>query len=59
MTLDRARLRPYERIVTVRHARPDEWTAVADNSAAMIDGELDFDPRSRSRGVLLENMPAA
>ena len=33
MTLDRARLRPYDRSVTVRHARPDEWTAVADNSA--------------------------
>lgn len=48
MTLDRARLQPYERSVTVRHARPDEWTAVADNSAAMIDGELDYDPRSRS-----------
>jgi len=48
MTLDRPRLQPYERLVTVRHARPDEWTAVADNSAAMIDGELDFDPRSRS-----------
>jgi hypothetical protein len=48
MTLGRSRLRPYENAVTVRHARPDEWTAVADNSAAMIDGELDFDPRSRS-----------
>jgi uncharacterized protein len=48
MTLDRTRLQPYDRSVTVRHARPDEWTAVADNSAAMIDGELDYDPRSRS-----------
>jgi hypothetical protein len=48
MTLDRARLRPYERTVTVRHARQDEWTTVADNSARMIQGELDYDPRSRS-----------
>jgi GNAT superfamily N-acetyltransferase len=48
MTLDRGRLQPYDRSVIVRHARPDEWTGVADNSAAMIDGELDYDPRSRS-----------
>jgi RimJ/RimL family protein N-acetyltransferase len=48
MTIDRTRLQPYDRGVTVRHARADEWTAVADNSAAMIDGELDYDPRSRS-----------
>jgi uncharacterized protein len=48
MTIVRARLQPYDPSVTVRHARPDEWTAVADNSAAMIDGELDYDPRSRS-----------
>jgi RimJ/RimL family protein N-acetyltransferase len=48
MAVDRARLQPYDHSVTVRHARPDEWTTVADNSAAMIDGELDYDPRSRS-----------
>jgi RimJ/RimL family protein N-acetyltransferase len=48
MAIDRARLVPHERTVTVRHARPDEWTAVADNSARMIQGELDYDPRSRS-----------
>jgi uncharacterized protein len=48
MILDRARMRPYERTVTVRHARQDEWTTIADNSARMIQGELDYDPRSRS-----------
>jgi len=48
MTLDRAHLRHADRSVTVRHARPDEWMAVADNSAEMIRGELDYDPRSRS-----------
>lgn len=48
MTIDRARLRPYDRTVTVRHPRPDEWTTVADNSAAMIDSELAYDPRGRS-----------
>jgi uncharacterized protein len=48
MILDRTRCLPYERTVTVRHARQDEWTTVADNSARMIHGELDYDPRSRS-----------
>jgi len=44
MAVDRKRLRRNERAVTVRPARLDEWTAVADNSAAMIAGELDYDP---------------
>jgi uncharacterized protein len=63
MALHREQLRPYERSVTVRHARPDEWTAVADNSAEMIRGELDYDPRSRSaafssnvRAMIEENL---
>jgi RimJ/RimL family protein N-acetyltransferase len=45
MVVDRARLRPYERTVTVRHAQMNEWTAVADASAQMIAHELDYDPR--------------
>ena len=36
----------------MRHARPDEWTTVADNSAAMIDGELDYDPQPLRRVFL-------
>jgi len=45
MAIDRARLRPYPRAVTVRHARLDEWPAVADSSASMIEHELEYDPR--------------
>lgn len=48
MMLDRARLRPYENRVTVRHARLDETRAVADGSAQMVQQELAYDPR---RGV--------
>jgi RimJ/RimL family protein N-acetyltransferase len=48
MAIDRGRLKPYERRVTVRHARIDEWTAVADSSAEMIEQELDYDPRRAS-----------
>jgi uncharacterized protein len=45
MAIDRPRLRPYERNVVVRHARPDEWAVVVDHSAQMIEQELDYDPR--------------
>jgi len=48
MKVDRATLRPYDRSVVVRRARIDEWTAVADNSAMMIEQELDYDPRRAS-----------
>lgn len=48
MKIDRAALRPYELRVSVRKARMDEWTSVADNSAAMIAGELEYDPRRTS-----------
>jgi uncharacterized protein len=48
MALQRTHMKPFERSVTVRHARADEWTSVADNSAQMIHAELDYDPRGRS-----------
>ena len=48
MAIDRARLRSCERATIVRRARIDEWTSVADNSAAMIAQELDYDPRRSS-----------
>jgi uncharacterized protein len=48
MVVDRARLKPIEHRVTVRHARPSEWAAVADSSARMIAQELDYDPRRSS-----------
>ncbi|MBV8067478.1 MAG: GNAT family N-acetyltransferase [Candidatus Eremiobacteraeota bacterium] len=48
MAIDRPRLRPYERSTNVRHARIDEWSAVADGSAEMIRHELAYDPRLRS-----------
>lgn len=44
MMLDRSMLRPYEKSVLARRARIDEWPVVADNSAAMISAELDYDP---------------
>ena len=44
MMVDRAMLKPYEHTVLARRARIDEWTAVADNSSAMIAIELDYDP---------------
>jgi hypothetical protein len=48
MRIDHTHLRPHPRGVTVRHARPEEWTTIADNSAQMIEGELDYDPRQHS-----------
>lgn len=48
MRIDRTLLRPIEGNVVVRHARIDEWTTVADNSAQMIEQELDYDPRRSS-----------
>jgi uncharacterized protein len=44
MMVDRSRLRAYEPIATVRHARMEEWSAVADGSAQMIRHELAYDP---------------
>lgn len=35
--------------VAVRQARPSEWKPVADNSAAMIEEELGYDPRAGAR----------
>lgn len=48
MAVDRASLPPFERSVVARRARIDEWTAVADNSAAMIAIELEYDPMRSS-----------
>jgi uncharacterized protein len=48
MMVDRSLLRPYEHRVVARRARIDEWTAVADNSAAMIAVELEYDPMRSS-----------
>ncbi len=48
MVVDRASLRPHERRAAVRHARSDEWPAVAASSARMIEGELAYDPRHAS-----------
>jgi RimJ/RimL family protein N-acetyltransferase len=46
MMVDRPRLRGYERRgITVRHAKLDEWRAVAEGSAEMIRQELAYDPR--------------
>jgi uncharacterized protein len=45
MILDRKRLRPYERAVTIRLARTDEWQAVVTSSALLIEQELAYDPR--------------
>lgn len=45
MAIDLARLRLHDGPVAVRRARDDEWTEVARNSAAMIAGELQTDPR--------------
>ena len=46
MVVDRARLRGDRGEVLPRLARPTEWAAVAQSSAAMIEGELGYDPRS-------------
>jgi predicted GNAT family acetyltransferase len=48
MTIDRPALRPYDHSVVVRRARIEEWTTVADNSAMMIEQELEYDPRRAS-----------
>ena len=48
MMVDREHLRPFERRVAVRRARPEEWSAVAESSAAMIRQELAYDPRRGS-----------
>lgn len=45
MAVDRDRLRMPETPVTVRAARRDEWAAVADSSARMIEHEIGYDPR--------------
>jgi uncharacterized protein len=45
MMIDRARLKPYQRRTVVRYARNDEWKPVAAGSAAMVEQELEYDPR--------------
>jgi RimJ/RimL family protein N-acetyltransferase len=45
MMVDRARLRSLAGRVAVRHAKIEEWRAVAEGSAAMIAQELEYDPR--------------
>ena len=45
MAVDRSTLRGAANGVTVRRAQPDEWDAVASNSARMIEQELEYDPR--------------
>lgn len=48
MAVDRNGLRVQPAEVRVRHARADEWRAVADGSATMIEQELGYDPRRRA-----------
>jgi RimJ/RimL family protein N-acetyltransferase len=48
MALEPSALKPVERTVVARRARIDEWTIVADNSAAMIAQELEYDPMRSS-----------
>jgi uncharacterized protein len=48
MMVDRARLRLPDRRVIVRHAKMEEWSAVADGSAEMVRQELAYDPRRGS-----------
>ncbi len=45
LAVDRSTLRGARDGVRVRRARPDQWQAVANNSAAMIEQELEYDPR--------------
>jgi RimJ/RimL family protein N-acetyltransferase len=45
MAVDPERLRAFDSNVVVRHARPDEWQLVAQSSAALIEQELEYDPR--------------
>lgn len=46
MAVQRKSLRGKTDGIIARRARPDEWEAVADNSAQMIAHELEYDPRS-------------
>jgi RimJ/RimL family protein N-acetyltransferase len=48
MMVDPSRLRHYGPLVTVRHAKMDDWRAVAESSASMIRQELEYDPRRNS-----------
>ena len=48
MLLEGGALRPYPRLAEVRHARPEESSAVADGSAQMVRQELAVDPRRGS-----------
>lgn len=48
MMVDRARLKPYQRSTLVRHAKMEDWKAVAESSAEMVRQELDYDPRRGS-----------
>jgi RimJ/RimL family protein N-acetyltransferase len=45
MMVDRTRLRRDGNLATVRHAKIEEWSAVADGSAAMVRQELAYDLR--------------
>lgn len=48
MAVDRAELRCFESKVEVRKARPGDWQEIAEGSAALIEQELDYDPRAAS-----------
>jgi RimJ/RimL family protein N-acetyltransferase len=48
MMVDPPRLRRGGLLVEVRHAKMDEWRAVAESSASMIRQELEYDPRRNS-----------
>jgi uncharacterized protein len=45
MVVDPPYLQRFDSGVTVRHARLDEWQQVAKSSAALIEQELEYDPR--------------
>ncbi|MGR4065224.1 MAG: GNAT family N-acetyltransferase [Vulcanimicrobiaceae bacterium] len=48
MAVDRGRLQTVPGPVSVRRARGDEWRDVTENSARMIEHELEYDPRELS-----------
>jgi RimJ/RimL family protein N-acetyltransferase len=48
LAVDAQTLAIHSGAVTVRRAYPDEWEIVADNSAKMIEHELEYDPRRLS-----------
>lgn len=48
MAVDRASLQRFDGAVAVRHARPNDWQEVAKASAALIEQELDYNPRNAS-----------